>query len=67
MFELCGEAAVVGLFHIHHFRVGAQDVKFPGSKSQEKSTHRVRDRVAGPKTKVRVKRTEGSLQAERTL
>lgn len=37
VFEFCREAAVVGLFHVHHFRVCAQNVKFPGSESQEKN------------------------------
>lgn len=37
MLEFCREAAVVRLFHVHHFRVCAQNVKFPGSESQEEN------------------------------
>lgn len=37
VFEFCGEAAVVGFFHVHDFCVCAQNVKFPGSESQEKT------------------------------
>lgn len=37
VFEFCGEAAIVGFFHVHDFCVCAQNVKFPGSESQEKN------------------------------
>lgn len=29
MLELCRQAAIVRLFHVHHFSVGAEDIKLP--------------------------------------
>lgn len=65
VFEFCGEAAIVGFFHVHHFRVCAQNVKFPRSESQEKNQpHKVTE---SPKDKVRLNRTKESPWAELTL
>lgn len=65
VFEFCREAAVVGFFHVHDFRVRAQNVKFPGSESQEKKpTTYVTE---GPEDEVGLNGTKGSLEAELTL
>ena len=65
VFELRWEAAIVRLFHVHHFRVCAQNVKFTGPESQEEKTNHICDQMA--RDKVRLHRTEGSLYAELTL
>lgn len=50
VFEFCGEAAIVGFFHVHDFCVCAQNVKFSGSESQEKN--QPRKSLSGQRTKL---------------